>query len=92
MQKEVIVIMERQTSHEENVRDGFTRINERLSEHITEEKERLKIHGAYCDIVEHNAGKGRLAFDVVKWCGVTVGVILVGSMVTMWLKAVKVWG
>ena len=92
LQKEVIVIMERQSNHEEYVRDGFTRINERVNEHIAEDKERLKIHGAYCDIVEHNAGKGKLAYDVVKWCGVTVGAIVLGSMMTMWLHAVKIWG
>jgi len=92
MQKEVIVIMERQTNHEETVRDGFIHIHARLTEHINEEKERLKTHGLYCDIVEHNANKGAVAYGIVKWCGITIGGLLVGSMFTMYLHAVKVWG
>jgi len=92
MQKEVIVIIERQTNHEETVRDGFIHVHKRLDEHISDEKERLKTHGAYCDIVAHNANKGATAYDVVKWCGITVGALALGSMFTMWLHAVKVWG
>jgi len=92
MQKEVLVIMERQTNHEENVRDGFIHIHNRLNEYIQEEKERIKVHGEYCDLVEHNANKGAMAYGIVKWCGITVGALLIGSMFTMYLHALKVWG
>ena len=92
-QRKMEVLMERQSNHEEQTRESFKYIHNRLDDHEQEDKDRLKtemeekkLQETYCKMVESNAMNGNKAYKALMWFLGTIGVLAVGTFY------VKIWG
>lgn len=92
-QRKMEVLMERQSNHEEQTRESFKHIHNRLDDHEQEDKDRLKtemeekkLQETYCKMVESNAMNGNKAYKALMWFLGTIGVLAIGTFY------VKIWG
>jgi hypothetical protein len=86
------VIMERLANFEEvngndhkHIHSRIDSIKQSIDNHVTE-------YETKCDLVSPKANNGQMAYNIIKWTGVTFGTLLAGTMFAMFLKAIKVWG